>query len=98
MVGGRLSLPIPPGFASIAPKLALALGAAAIVASSMTVFAGARDLAKPVTFAERFVVPAAAPDCSLQNWPYIDSRCLRRQDGTPARSIRVIAVDRVIRN
>jgi hypothetical protein len=98
MVGVRLNLPIPPEFASIAPKLALAVGAAAIVASSMTVFAGARDLARPATFAERFVVPVAAAECSLQNWPYIDNRCLQRQDGAPVRPVRVIAVDRVIRN
>jgi hypothetical protein len=84
--------------APYAPKIALAVGAAAIIASSMTVFAGARDLTPRATFAERFVIPTAAADCTLQGWPYFDNRCLHRQDGAPARPVRIIAIDRVSRS
>jgi hypothetical protein len=91
MVGGWKAA-FHPKTVHIAPKIALAAGAAAVIASSMTVFAGARDLSPRATFAERFAV--AGPDCAVQNWPYIDSRCLRRQDGAPIRPIRIVAIDR----
>jgi hypothetical protein len=80
-------------------KTVLAAAAAVIAACSMTVFAGARDLAPRASFADRFVVLAAsAPDCIVQGWPYLDSRCLRREDGAaPVRPIRIIAIDRISR-
>ena len=82
----------------IMPKIVLAIAGAALAASSMTVFAGARDIAPRATFADRFVIAVASPDCSLQGWPYLDTRCLHRQDGAPARPVRIIAIDRTVGN
>jgi hypothetical protein len=77
-------------------KAVLAVTAAAIIASSMTMLAGARALPAQATFADRFVMAVAAPaDCTVQAWPYFDSRCLRRDDNKPIHPVRMIAIDRV---
>lgn len=79
--------------AQMAPKIALVVTVAAILAGSMTVFAGAHGIGgPPATFADRFAVTPVA-DCNGSGWPYLATTCLRRQDGMPVRPVRIIALD-----
>lgn len=79
----------------IVSKILLGAVAAASIAGSMTVFAGAHGIGgPPATFADRFAMTASAADCSGPGWPYFAPGCLRHADGSPARAVRVISLDR----
>ena len=71
---------------------AAALGTGGATASVAETVAGA----KAASFADRFAAFSARADCAGGTWPYFESGCLRRRDGSGLRPVRVIAIDRQI--
>ena len=47
------------------------------------------------TFAERFTGEMPSFDCANSAWPYFKPQCLRMADGSRARQVRVISIDRI---
>jgi hypothetical protein len=84
-----------------APRPAIFIAAAAMFAGAATLAGGetltpaAAVTAVPddaASFTDRFSGDRQAA-CAARSWPYLGSDCLRMPDGTPARPVRVIAVD-----
>jgi hypothetical protein len=86
-----------------APKAIIAAAVAAMLAGAATLAGGETVPSKtPIvlggspaaTFSERFSAGFAGADCAPKSWPYIAAECLRMPDGSRARPVRIIAVDR----
>lgn len=76
---------------------AAAFGAAVVLAIpgfSPEVEAGTPS---PVVKTDRLDVPAAAPTCTEQAWPYLAASCLRSDRPTQPRTVRLVTTDRVAR-
>ena len=89
-------------FIGAVPKLRILMAAgilagAASLAGGQTLTPRGSDAdARAASFAERFFPQAAEADCAIRNWPYLEAECLRMPDGSRARAVRMIAVDRQI--
>jgi hypothetical protein len=79
--------------------------AAALAATGMIVILGGAILLSgadksmaeaPASFSERFSFATPERACPTNGWPYIKAECLRMADGSRARSVRIIAIDRAI--
>jgi hypothetical protein len=53
-----------------------------------------RAEAPGATFSERFSLVSKPSDCPSDGWPYFKAECLRMPDGSRARPVRVIGIDR----
>jgi hypothetical protein len=77
--------------------------AAALVATSTVVLLGGAILLSgsgksladaPANFSERFSFATQSQVCPTSGWPYFKAECLRMADGSRARAVRIIAIDR----
>jgi len=66
------------------------LGAAILLSGADSSFAEAPG----ATFSERFSFVSQPADCPTDGWPYFKAECLRMPDGSRARPVRVISIDR----
>ena len=103
MAGWKTGIVALRGILAATPKSVVMAAAAAMFAGAATI-AGGDTLAPRATnlvagapsasFAERFSGRRNATDCAARNWPYLGVDCLRMVDGSQARAVRIIAVDR----
>jgi hypothetical protein len=83
----------------------IATKAAALAATSAVVLLGGAILLSgsgksmadaPAHFSDRFSFATLKRDCPTSGWPYFKAECLRMADGSHARPVRIIAIDRPV--
>ena len=103
MAGTRALFDVRSTFAGTLPRAGVVVMAAAMLAGAATLATsqtliprGPGTIADPpaATFAERFFVGPVQSDCTAESWPYFAAHCLRMPDGSRARPVRTIAIDR----
>ena len=82
---------------SVAKMAAMAaVGAASLLGTAILLSGVDSSLAEApgATFSERFSLVSKPSHCPSDGWPYFKAECLRMPDGSRARPVRVIRIDR----